>query len=90
MEMYKHRRGNRRSHRYAFGSLSLKVAGPFHDHRGILTSRDLPAPSAVCHVLSVDVIRGSGPTQQIPGTPHTESPLPTINEEPAWMKLSTV
>jgi ectoine hydroxylase-related dioxygenase (phytanoyl-CoA dioxygenase family) len=66
------------------------VAGSFHDHRGMLTYRDLPVPSVVCNFLTVDFTRLNGPTRQIPGSQHSRSPLPTINDEPEWMKLSTV
>lgn len=154
MTMDKHRRGNRGSHRYSFGSASRtgqllhhpewamlvdlptvtpivtaifgaptymcrgaagdfclpgaveyqrlhsdmgdrrqvgdRVAGSFHDHRGMLTYRDLPVPSVVCNFLMVDFTPLNGPTRQIPGTQHSRDPIPTINNEPQWMKLSTV
>lgn len=67
-----------------------KVAGSFHDHRGILTYRDLPVPSVVCNFLMVDFTRINGPTRQIPGTQHNHDPFPRIIDEPEWMKLSTV
>ena len=154
MTMDRHRRGNRGSHRYSFGSASRtgqllhhpewamlvdlptitpivtsifgastymcrgaagdfclpgaieyqrlhsdmgdrrqvgeRVAGSFHDHRGILTYRDLPVPSVVCNFLMVDFTRVNGPTRQIPGTQHASDPIPTLRDEPEWMKLSTV
>ncbi len=62
----------------------------FKDHRGQLTYRDLPVPSVTCNFLMVDFTRTNGPTRQIPGTQHSHEPIPTIAEEPEWMKLSTV
>ncbi|MBL6691526.1 MAG: phytanoyl-CoA dioxygenase family protein [Pseudomonadales bacterium] len=67
-----------------------KVSGSFHDHRGILTYRDLPVPSVVCNFLMVDFTRINGPTRQIPGTQHNHDTFPRIVDEPEWMKLSTV
>ncbi len=67
-----------------------KVAGSFHDHRGILTYRDLPVPSVVCNFLMVDFTKINGPTRQIPGTQHNHDPFPRLMDEPEWMKLSTV
>jgi ectoine hydroxylase-related dioxygenase (phytanoyl-CoA dioxygenase family) len=32
----------------------------------------------------------NGPTRQIPGSQHARSPIPTLREEPEWMRLSTV
>ncbi|MGE0624165.1 MAG: phytanoyl-CoA dioxygenase family protein [Pseudomonadales bacterium] len=62
----------------------------FHDHRGLLTYRDLPVPRVVCNFPMVDLTRTNGPTRQIPGTQHSREPIPTLADEPEWMKLSTV
>ncbi|MEZ5557084.1 MAG: phytanoyl-CoA dioxygenase family protein [Pseudomonadales bacterium] len=62
----------------------------FHDHRGTLNYRDLPVPRVVCNFPMVDFTRTNGPTRQIPGTQHSQAPIPTLSEEPEWMKLSTV
>ncbi|HEY5646366.1 MAG TPA: phytanoyl-CoA dioxygenase family protein [Pseudomonadales bacterium] len=62
----------------------------FHDHRGLLTYRDLPVPRVVCNFPMVDFTRINGPTRQIPGTQHSREPIPSLAEEPEWMKLSTV
>ena len=66
------------------------VAGSFHDHRGLLTYRDLPVPSVVCNFLMIDFTAINGPTRQIPGTQHNHDPIPRLMDEPEWMKLSTV
>ena len=66
------------------------VFGSFHDHRGTLTYRDLPVPRIVCNFLTVDFTSINGPIRQIPGTHYSHEALPTLREEPEWMKLSTV
>jgi ectoine hydroxylase-related dioxygenase (phytanoyl-CoA dioxygenase family) len=42
------------------------------------------------NVLPQDVTRLNGPTRQIPGTQNRGGPIPTLEEEPEWMRLSTV
>jgi ectoine hydroxylase-related dioxygenase (phytanoyl-CoA dioxygenase family) len=62
----------------------------FHDPRGQLTIRDLPCPYVCANFLPQDVTRLNGPTRQIPGTQHSRHPIPTLEQEPEWMRLSTV
>jgi ectoine hydroxylase-related dioxygenase (phytanoyl-CoA dioxygenase family) len=62
----------------------------FHDPRGQLTIRDLPCPYVCVNFLPQDVTRLNGPTRQIPGTQHSRTPIPTLEQEPEWMRLSTV
>ncbi|MEM7274461.1 MAG: phytanoyl-CoA dioxygenase family protein [Actinomycetota bacterium] len=62
----------------------------FQDHRGHLTTRDLPCPYVCANFLTVDATAINGSTRQIPGTQHSREPFPTLEEEPAWMKLSAV
>jgi ectoine hydroxylase-related dioxygenase (phytanoyl-CoA dioxygenase family) len=62
----------------------------FHDPRGQLTVRDLPCPYVCVNFLPQDVTRLNGPTRQIPGTQHSRTRIPTLAEEPEWMRLSTV
>jgi hypothetical protein len=62
----------------------------FHDPRGELTIRDLPAPYVCVNFLPQDVTRLNGPTRQIPGTQHSRVRIPKLDEEPEWMRLSTV
>ncbi len=64
--------------------------GSFKDHRGRLTYRDLPVPYICCNFLMVDFTSTNGPTRQIPGTQHSRQEIPTLEQEPEWMKLSTV
>ncbi len=62
----------------------------FSDPRGFLTTRDLPLPYVCVNVLVVDSTPVNGPTRQIPGSQHSRAPIPTPEEEPEWMRLSTV
>ena len=62
----------------------------FHDPRGQVTVRDLPCPYVCVNFLPQDVTRLNGPTRQIPGTQHSRTKIPTLEEEPEWMRLSTV
>ena len=64
--------------------------GSFKDHRRLLTTRDLPTPYVCCNFLTVDFTRTNGPTRQIPGTQHSRELPPGLEDEPEWMKLSTV
>ncbi|MEL7156844.1 MAG: phytanoyl-CoA dioxygenase family protein [Actinomycetota bacterium] len=62
----------------------------FHDPRRLLTTRELPCPYVCANFLTVDATPLNGSTRQIPGTQHSREPFPTLDEEPEWMKLSTV
>ncbi len=62
----------------------------FRDYRQQLTVRDLPTPYIAVNFLPQDVTALNGPTRQIPGTQNSRIRIPTLEEEPEWMKLSTV
>ncbi len=62
----------------------------FHDPRTMLSTRDLPCPYVCINVLPFDQHALNGPTRQIPGSQHARGPIPTLDEEPEWMRLSTV
>jgi hypothetical protein len=62
----------------------------FHDRRGHITTRDLPCPYVCVNFLPTDQTALNGPTRQIPGTQNSRAPFPTLEEEPEWMRLSTV
>jgi len=62
----------------------------FSDPRGQLTVRDLPCPYIAVNFLPQDVTQLNGPTRQIPGTQNVRTPIPSLAEEPEWMRLSTV
>ncbi len=69
---------------------TLSRFSSFHDPRGLLTIRDLPCPYVCVNFLPQDVTRLNGPTRQIPGTQHSRAPIPALEDEPEWMRLSTV
>lgn len=64
--------------------------GGFSDPRGILTIRDLPCPVVCCNFLAQDFTKTNGPTRQIRGTQNSREKIPELDEEPLWMKYSTV
>ena len=62
----------------------------FHDPQGHVSIRDLPAPYVCANFLPQEVTRLNGPTRQIPGTQRSREVIPALDEEPEWMRLSTV
>ena len=62
----------------------------FHDPLGNVRIRDLPSPYICVNFLPQDVTRLNGPTRQIPGTQKSRTPIPGLDDEPEWMRLSTV
>lgn len=62
----------------------------FQDPRRLLTTRELPVPYVCANFLTVDATAINGSTRQIPGTQHSREPFPTLDQEPEWMRLSTV
>ena len=62
----------------------------FHDPLGNVRIRDLPCPYICVNFLPQDVTRLNGPTRQIPGTQKSRTPIPGLEDEPEWMRLSTV
>ncbi|MEM7342307.1 MAG: phytanoyl-CoA dioxygenase family protein [Actinomycetota bacterium] len=73
-----------------FESAETTSFASFRDARGMLSTRDLPCPYVCVNVLPIDVTAINGATRQIPGTQHSREPFPTLDEEPEWMRLSTV
>ena len=69
---------------------SISQFSSYHDPRGEISLRDLPCPYICVNFLPQDVTRLNGPTRQIPGTQNSRAPIPTLDEEPEWMRLSTV
>lgn len=62
----------------------------FADPRGFLTTRDLPCPYLCVNFMPIDMTTLNGPTRQIPGSQHSRERPPTLEQEPEWMRLSTV
>ncbi|MFN8024670.1 MAG: phytanoyl-CoA dioxygenase family protein [Acidimicrobiales bacterium] len=73
-----------------FSSAEKSPFSSFRDRRGHLTTRDLPTPYVAVNFLPFDQTDLNGPTRQIPGTQHARSRPPTLDEEPEWMRRSTV
>lgn len=82
--------GDRREIRDPKSGELRSTFGSFKDPRGHLTYRDLPCPYVCCNFLMVDFTSTNGATRQIPGTQHSRQPIPALDEEPDWMKLSAV
>ncbi len=62
----------------------------YHDPAGNSSIRDLPCPYVCVNFLPQEVTRLNGPTRQIPGTQNSRAPIPSLEDEPEWMRLSTV
>lgn len=62
----------------------------FADPRSFLTTRDLPCPYLCVNFMPIDMTTLNGPTRQIPGSQHSRERPPTLEQEPEWMRLSTV
>lgn len=62
----------------------------FLDPTGSMSIRDLPSPYVCANFLPQDVTALNGPTRQIPGTQNSREHIPSLEEEPEWMRLSTV
>lgn len=72
------------------GLHSDNVWTELHDPQGGLTMRDLPVPVVHINFPVVDLTPENGPIRQIPGTHRSRSPIPTLADEPEWMRLSTL
>ncbi len=73
-----------------FDSAETTRFSSFHDPRGFITTRDIPTPYVCTNFLPFDQTALNGPTRQIPGSQHSRAPIPTLSDEPEWMRLSTV
>lgn len=62
----------------------------FHDPRGRVSVRDLPCPYVCINFIPQDITRLNGPIRQIVGTQNSPAPIPSLESEPEWMRLSTV
>ncbi len=72
------------------GLHSDNVWTELHDPVGGLTMRDLPVPVVHINFPLVDLTPENGPIRQIPGSQRSRAPIPTLADEPEWMRLSTV
>ena len=55
-----------------------------------VTCRDLPLPDVCVNVAMQPLTRLNGPMRIIPGTQHSHTPIPSLREEPEWMRTSTL
>lgn len=72
------------------GLHSDNVWTELHDPVGGVTMRDLPVPVVHINFPLVDLTPENGPIRQIPGSHRSRAPIPTLADEPEWMRLSTV
>lgn len=61
-----------------------------HDPIGGLTTPQLPVPVVTINFPMIDLTWENGPIRQIPGSQRWLDPIPSLANEPDWMKLSTV
>ena len=52
--------------------------------------RDVPVPVRTINFPMIDLTFENGPIRQSPGTQRSRAPIPSLADEPDWMKLSTV
>ncbi|NNE97102.1 MAG: hypothetical protein HKN24_13840 [Acidimicrobiales bacterium] len=62
---------------------------PF-DPIGSMTTPQMPVPVVTINFPMVDLTWENGPIRQIPGSQRWTKPIPSLSDEPDWMKLSTV
>ena len=72
------------------GLHSDNVWTELHDPVGGVSMRDLPVPVVHINFPLVDLTPENGPIRQIPGTQRSRAPIPSLIDEPEWMRLSTV
>ena len=72
------------------GLHSDNVWTELHDPVGGLTMRDVPVPVVHVNFPVVDLTPENGPIRQIPGTHRSRALIPTLADEPEWMRLSAL
>jgi hypothetical protein len=72
------------------GLHSDNVWTELHDPHGGVSMRDLPVPVIHINFPLVDLSTENGPIRQIPGTHRSRAPIPTLADEPEWMRFSTL
>ncbi len=56
------------------------------DPLGQVTVRDLPTPFIVMNVTMIDFTVANGAIRFVPGTQRSRAPIPSLDEEPEWMR----
>jgi len=62
----------------------------FHDPWGQVSIHDVPAPFIVINFLMTEFTKENGAIRFIPGTQRSRNAVPTLEEEPEWMKNSII
>jgi ectoine hydroxylase-related dioxygenase (phytanoyl-CoA dioxygenase family) len=70
--------------------LHSDIGDLLNDPLGQTTIRDIPAPYIAVNFLMVDFKEINGAIRFVPGTHRSRHPIPTLEEEPAWMRRSTL
>ena len=60
----------------------------FNDPQGRVSLRDVPAPFVVINFTMVDFTVENGAIRFIPGTHRSHAPIPSLEEEPEWMRTN--
>jgi len=68
--------------------LHADIAEFLHDPLGQATFHDVPAPFIVINFLMVEFTKENGAIRFIPCTQRSHSKVPSLDEEPEWMKNS--
>ena len=68
---------------------SYERSGGYHDPSGRISVRDLPCPDVCVNLPLGGFTRTNGPPRLIAGSHHWTAPIPSLAEEPEWMRLST-
>ncbi len=72
------------------GLHSDNVWTELHDPIGGVSMRDLPVPVVHINFPLIDLTPENGPIRQVLGTHRSRAPIPTLADEPEWMRFSTV
>lgn len=72
------------------GLHSDNVWSELYDPVGGVSMRDLPVPVVHINFPLVDLTPENGPIRQIPGSHRSRAAIPTLADEPEWMRFSTV
>jgi ectoine hydroxylase-related dioxygenase (phytanoyl-CoA dioxygenase family) len=71
-------------------NLHSDIGDFFHDPQGQATFHDVPAPFIVINFLMVDFTRENGAIRFVPCTQRSRAEIPSLDEEPEWMRNSIV
>jgi ectoine hydroxylase-related dioxygenase (phytanoyl-CoA dioxygenase family) len=75
---------------YVTQGFAYKKGGGFYDPTGRLSHRDLPCSQLIVDFNTTAWGPLDGAIRFVPGTQNSRLPIPSLSEEPQWMKMSTV